>query len=208
MRIPKPNRDKLGSLDVPLKADNRIYCIDLMQSLTRRVIGDMDGIEKEEMDEMMGRLREKFTPKSNKNEETVCPINEYYDHETRMACMIQKAYRIHLLKRKIREHCHNKFNKNDRLVDKEGKEGKHGSGKEKHHDKPESTAGLETVIGMLWYNQGKRYDSNRIGTSSESREKVDERTVIDKDEETQTEDPEVLIEPVPNSKRSSKTSNC
>lgn len=211
MRIPKPNRDKLGSLDIPLKADNRVYCIDLMQSLIRRVIGDMEGIEVENMEEMMNRLRDKFTSKSNKNEETVRSINEHFDHETRMAMIIQKAYRIHLLKRKIREHCHTKFHKYDRLDNKEGKEDKHGAWKEKQlHHKPEGTAGLETVIGMMWYNQGKRYDSSRIETTSEAHGKGDEIPVPDKDEETQTDEPEVELKPGKgtDSKRNSNTSNC
>ncbi|XP_031560094.1 sodium channel protein 1 brain-like isoform X2 [Actinia tenebrosa] len=211
MRIPKPNRDKLGSLNVPLKANNRIYCIDLMQSLIRRVIGDMEGIEMEEMDEMMNRLRDKFTSKSNKNEETVRFINDYYDHENQMAIIIQKAYRIHLLKRKIREHCHTKFHKYDRLVDKDGKDAKHSSWKEKQlHHRPEGTASMETVIGMLWYNQGKRHDSARIETTSEAKGKSGEIPVPDKDEETQTEDPDTEIKPKQgsDSKRNSNISNC
>lgn len=208
MRIPKPNRDKFGELAVPLKSNNRIYCIDLMQSLVRKKIGDLEGVEHEEMDGLMQRLKDKFNSKSSKfkEEENVVQIAEIHAHENKMAAVIQKAYRIHLLKRKIREHCHTKFHKLNENKEKEKHgHGHHGLWKDKQlQTKSESTAGLEQVVAMLWYNESKRHEEERqsAAAAAERQKSQDDLETNDKKEtKTQGESGE-------EGRRDSKMSNC
>lgn len=219
MRIPKPNRDKFGELAIPIKSNNRIFCLDLMQSLVRKTIGDLEGVEHQEMGGLMLRLKDKFI-KSSKDEEDVDNIAALHAHENKMAAVIQKAYRIYLLKRKIREHCHTNFSKYDRLnEDKEKEKQKHGHGhghghghhglwKDKQlHTKSESTAGLETVVAMLWYNESKRHEEERRAEATAAAERKKSQDDLDGEaivEAKKKADDKTVEE----SKRGSKVTNC
>lgn len=173
LRIPKPNVEVFEKLDVPLRQGNKIYCLDLLQVLVRRVLGNMEGFEEEDMTDLVQRLEERFSKKDakNKDEEKVSNVIEHFRTENLAAARIQRAFRVYQLQRKVKDVSNTKFHKYETYYDKADKD----VWEEKQLEDgatgtPSEQANLERVIGMLWYNQGKRLDDQRIEMANESME--------------------------------------
>ena len=180
LRIPKPNISEYEKLDVPLRQGNKIYCLDLLQALVRRVLGNMEGFEEEEMTDMVQRLEERFSKKDVKNmgEEKVSNVIEQFRAESVAAQRIQKAFRVYQLQRKVKDGSKTKFHKYEMYYDKADKD----VWEEKQLEDggpatPTEQASLERVIGMLWYNQEKRMEDQRVEIADESKEGKEDKEV-------------------------------
>ncbi|XP_059180593.1 sodium channel protein type 4 subunit alpha A [Centropristis striata] len=98
LRVAKPNRMRLIEMDLPLVIGDRIHCLDVLLAVTQMVLGDTV-----EMAAMRVSIEAKFIL-SNPTSDSYAPITTTMRHkEEHMASVIiQRAYRLHLLKRCIR----------------------------------------------------------------------------------------------------------
>ncbi|KAJ7984612.1 hypothetical protein DPEC_G00356580 [Dallia pectoralis] len=98
LRIAKPNRLKLISMDLPLVTGDKIHCLDILLAVTQEVLGE--GVE---MAAMKVSIETKFNM-SNPTADSYEPIATTTRHkeEEAAAAVIQRAFRKRLLKRSIR----------------------------------------------------------------------------------------------------------
>ncbi|NP_001034914.1 sodium channel protein type 4 subunit alpha A [Danio rerio] len=101
LRIAKPNRLKLISMDIPIVNGDKIHSQDILLAVTREVLGDTI-----EMDAMKESIEAKFimnNPTSASFEPIITTLRR--KEEERAAIAVQRIYRRHLLKRAIRYAC-------------------------------------------------------------------------------------------------------
>ncbi|XP_066274287.1 sodium channel protein type 4 subunit alpha-like isoform X2 [Branchiostoma lanceolatum] len=101
LRIPKPNTIKIASLNLPVRAGDRIHCIDVLESLTRRVLGEVE--DSEEFSELKAQMQSKFQeafPQLTRHEARTTTFMK--KQEDRAARVIQRAYRQWVLRKSIR----------------------------------------------------------------------------------------------------------
>ena len=93
LRIAKPNKLQLISMDLPMVSSERIHCLDILFAFTKRVLG-----EGGEMDMLRGQMEERFMA-SNPSKISYEPITSTLrrKQEEISAVVIQRAYRRHLL---------------------------------------------------------------------------------------------------------------
>ncbi|KAG8000693.1 Sodium channel protein type 2 subunit alpha [Nibea albiflora] len=112
LRIPKPNKLQLISMDLPMVSGERIHCLDILFAFTKRVLG-----ENGEMDILRGQMEERFMA-SNPSKVSYEPITTTLrrKQEDTSATVIQRAYR-----RYTRKHVSLKPNiqKDETLIDKD-----------------------------------------------------------------------------------------
>uniref|UniRef100_A0AAR2KF84 Sodium channel protein n=1 Tax=Pygocentrus nattereri TaxID=42514 RepID=A0AAR2KF84_PYGNA len=98
LRIPKPNRLRLVSMDLPVVTGDKIHCLDILLAVTQEVLGDTT-----EMAAMRVSIEAKFMM-NNPSPASFEPITTTLKRkeEERAATVIQRSYRKHLLKRSIR----------------------------------------------------------------------------------------------------------
>uniref|UniRef100_A0A3B4XXN5 Sodium channel protein n=1 Tax=Seriola lalandi dorsalis TaxID=1841481 RepID=A0A3B4XXN5_SERLL len=116
LRIAKPNKLELISMDLPMVSGERIHCLDILFAFTKRVLGE-DG----EMDILRGQMEERFMA-SNPSKVSYEPITTTLrrKQEDSSAVVIQRAYRHY-----ARQHAASKptarddFQKDETLIDKE-----------------------------------------------------------------------------------------
>nr|AVX46624.1 sodium channel voltage gated type IV alpha A [Apteronotus albifrons] len=98
LRIPKPNRDRLVRMDLPIVTGDKIHCLDILLAVTQEVLGDTT-----EMAAMRVSIEATF---KNNNPSTASfePVTTTLrrKEEEQAAVAIQRAYRRHLLKRAVR----------------------------------------------------------------------------------------------------------
>ncbi|XP_028249067.1 sodium channel, voltage-gated, type I-like, alpha [Parambassis ranga] len=89
LRIAKPNKIKLMSMDLPMVSGERIHCLDILFAFTKRVLG-----EGGEMDILRGQMEERFMA-SNPSKVSYEPITTTLrrKQENISAIVIQRAYR-------------------------------------------------------------------------------------------------------------------
>ncbi|XP_059356602.1 sodium channel protein type 2 subunit alpha-like isoform X1 [Carassius carassius] len=99
LRIPKPNRLQLISMDLPMVSGERIHCLDILFAFTKRVLG-----EGGEMDILRGQMEERFMA-SNPSKSSYEPITTTLrrKHEDMSAAIIQRAYRNHIVRHSIKK---------------------------------------------------------------------------------------------------------
>ncbi|MGH0152497.1 UNVERIFIED_CONTAM: hypothetical protein FKN15_042665, partial [Acipenser sinensis] len=99
LRIAKPNRIKLISMDLPMVSGDKIHCLDILFAFTKRVLG-----ESGEMDALKQQMEEKFMM-ANPSKISYEPITTTLrrKQEEMSAIIIQRAYRRHLLRRSMRQ---------------------------------------------------------------------------------------------------------
>ncbi|XP_067285334.1 sodium channel protein type 4 subunit alpha A isoform X1 [Pseudorasbora parva] len=114
LRIAKPNRLKLITMDLPIVTGDKIHCLDILLAVTREVLGDTI-----EMDAMKESIEAKFkmnNPTSASFEPITTTLRR--KEEERAAIAVQRTYRRHLLKRAIRHACFMRRSKRkDRSLD-------------------------------------------------------------------------------------------
>ncbi|XP_060944186.1 sodium channel, voltage-gated, type I-like, alpha isoform X4 [Limanda limanda] len=92
LRIAKPNKLELMSMDLPMVSGERIHCLDILFAFTKRVLG-----EGGEMDILRGQMEERFMA-SNPSKLSYEPITTTLrrKHEEVSAVVIQRAYRLYV----------------------------------------------------------------------------------------------------------------
>nr|XP_014348356.1 PREDICTED: sodium channel protein type 4 subunit alpha-like isoform X2 [Latimeria chalumnae] len=99
LKIPKPNRIKLITMDLPMVAGDKIHCLDILFALTKEVLGDSG-----EMDALKQTMEEKFMA-ANPSKVSYEPITSTLKrrHEEVSVTIIQRAYRRHLFMRSVKQ---------------------------------------------------------------------------------------------------------
>ncbi|XP_041848219.1 sodium channel protein type 1 subunit alpha-like [Melanotaenia boesemani] len=99
LRIPKPNKIQLISMDLPMVSGDRIHCLDILFAFTKRVLG-----ESGEMDTLKQQMEEKFMM-ANPSKISHEPITSTLRHklEEVSAVIIQRCYRRHLVRRQMKQ---------------------------------------------------------------------------------------------------------
>ncbi|XP_066483214.1 sodium channel protein type 4 subunit alpha isoform X2 [Tiliqua scincoides] len=99
LRIAKPNKIKLVTMDLPMVPGDKIHCLDILFALTKEVLGDSG-----EMDSLKASMEEKFMA-ANPSKVSYEPITTTLKrkHEEVCAIKIQRAYRRHLLRRSVKQ---------------------------------------------------------------------------------------------------------
>ncbi|XP_053555693.1 sodium channel protein type 4 subunit alpha [Bombina bombina] len=98
LRIPKPNKIKLVTMDLPMVIGDKIHCLDILFALTKEVLGDSG-----EMDALKESMEEKFMA-ANPSKVSYEPITTTLKRKQEEVCVIkiQRAFRRHLLKRSVK----------------------------------------------------------------------------------------------------------
>ncbi|NXG78830.1 SCN5A protein, partial [Baryphthengus martii] len=107
LRIPKPNKIQLISMDLPIVSGDKIHCLDILLAFTKRVLGesgDVDGLEL--------HMEEKFMA-ANPSKVSYKPITTTLKRkqEDVSALIIQRAFRRYLVHRAFKNKsflCHHK----------------------------------------------------------------------------------------------------
>ncbi|XP_067326192.1 sodium channel protein type 4 subunit alpha [Anolis sagrei] len=99
LRIAKPNKIKLITLDLPMVPGDKIHCLDILFALTKEVLGDSG-----EMDALKESMEEKFMA-ANPSKVSYEPITTTLKrkHEEVCATKIQRAFRRYLLRRSVKQ---------------------------------------------------------------------------------------------------------
>ncbi|XP_056290597.1 sodium channel protein type 4 subunit alpha-like isoform X1 [Pseudoliparis swirei] len=98
LRISKPNKIKLISMDLPMVSGDKIHCLDILFAFTKRVLG-----ESGEMDALKQQMEEKFMM-ANPSKISYEPITTTLrrKQEDVSATAIQRCYRRHLVRRQLK----------------------------------------------------------------------------------------------------------
>ncbi|XP_043103972.1 sodium channel, voltage-gated, type I-like, alpha [Puntigrus tetrazona] len=118
LRLPKPNRLQLISMDLPMVSGERIHCLDILFAFTKRVLG-----EGGEMDILRGQMEDRFMA-SNPSKSSYEPITTTLrrKHEDMSAAIIQRAFRNHMVRhstKKVRNVHREKRQQNGKVPSKE-----------------------------------------------------------------------------------------
>uniref|UniRef100_A0A7M4DWY7 Sodium channel protein n=1 Tax=Crocodylus porosus TaxID=8502 RepID=A0A7M4DWY7_CROPO len=99
LKIAKPNKIKLVTMDLPMVPGDKIHCLDILFALTKEVLGDSG-----EMDALKETMEEKFMA-ANPSKVSYEPITTTLKrkHEEVCAIKIQRAFRRYLLKRSVKQ---------------------------------------------------------------------------------------------------------
>ncbi|KAL0593481.1 Sodium channel protein type 10 subunit alpha [Plecturocebus cupreus] len=97
LRIPKPNRNILSQMDLPLVPGDKIHCLDILFAFTKNVLG-----ESGELDSLKANMEEKFMA-TNLSKSSYEPIATTlrWKQEDISATVIQKAYRSYVRHRSM-----------------------------------------------------------------------------------------------------------
>uniref|UniRef100_A0A8D3AAP1 Sodium channel protein n=1 Tax=Scophthalmus maximus TaxID=52904 RepID=A0A8D3AAP1_SCOMX len=98
LRIAKPNKIKLITMDLPMVSGDKIHCLDILFAFTKRVLG-----ESGEMDALKQQMEEKFMM-ANPSKISYEPITTTLrrKQEEVSATVIQRCYRRHLVRRQMK----------------------------------------------------------------------------------------------------------
>ncbi|XP_078251529.1 sodium channel protein type 4 subunit alpha-like, partial [Rhinoraja longicauda] len=98
LRIAKPNKIKLITMDLPMVIGDKIHCLDILFAFTKEVLG-----ESEEMGALKESMEEKFMA-ANPSKVSYEPITTTLRRKQEEVCAIkiQRAFRRHLLKRTVK----------------------------------------------------------------------------------------------------------
>ncbi|NXO54414.1 SCN5A protein, partial [Aramus guarauna] len=98
LRIPKPNKIQLISMDLPIVSGDKIHCLDILLAFTKRVLGESGGLDGLEL-----HMEEKFMA-ANPSKVSYKPITTTLKRkqEEVSALIIQRAFRRHLMERSFK----------------------------------------------------------------------------------------------------------
>ncbi|KAF7660532.1 hypothetical protein LDENG_00280070 [Lucifuga dentata] len=118
LRIAKPNKIQLISMDLPMVNGERIHCLDILFAFTKRVLG-----EGGEMDILRGQMEERFMA-SNPSKVSYEPITTTLrrKQEDMSAIVIQRAYRQYANTHVAMKSCdtsNENIQREETLIDKE-----------------------------------------------------------------------------------------
>lgn len=97
LRIPKPNKIQLISMDIPIVSGDKIHCLDILLAFTKRVLGEAGDLENLELN-----MEEKIAA-NNPPKTCYSPISSTLrrKQEEVSAAVIQRAFRRYLRQRSI-----------------------------------------------------------------------------------------------------------
>ncbi|NXN85836.1 SCN5A protein, partial [Bombycilla garrulus] len=97
LRIPKPNKIQLISLDIPIVSGDKIHCLDILLAFTKRVLGESGYLESLEFN-----MEEKIVA-GNPSKSCCSPISSTLKRkqEEVSALVIQRAFRKYLRQRSL-----------------------------------------------------------------------------------------------------------
>ncbi|NWR61684.1 SCN2A protein, partial [Bucorvus abyssinicus] len=97
--LAKPNKVQLIAMDLPMVSGDRIHCLDILFAFTKRVLG-----ESGEMDALRIQMEDRFMA-ANPSKVSYEPITTTLKRkqEEVSAVIIQRAYRRHLLRQKVKK---------------------------------------------------------------------------------------------------------
>ncbi|NXU46940.1 SCN5A protein, partial [Drymodes brunneopygia] len=97
LRIPKPNKIQLISMDIPIVSGDKIHCLDILLAFTKRVLGEFGDLESLELN-----MEEKIAP-GNQSKSCYSPISSTLrrKQEEVSATVIQRAFRRYLRQRSL-----------------------------------------------------------------------------------------------------------
>ncbi|XP_071488688.1 LOW QUALITY PROTEIN: sodium channel protein 1 brain-like [Diadema antillarum] len=100
LRLARPNRIKIAALDMPIYEGFRLHCLDVLFSLTKRVLADVE--ESDDFNELQRQMAEKFA-ESFPDREQVQPTTSTMkiNKMNQAAKIVQRAYRFFRLRREI-----------------------------------------------------------------------------------------------------------
>ncbi|XP_078475469.1 sodium channel protein type 1 subunit alpha-like isoform X1 [Lampetra fluviatilis] len=170
LRIAKPNRIKLITMDLPMVNGDRIHCLDILFAFTKRVLG-----EGGEMDMLREQMEERFMT-ANPSKVSYEPITTTLrrKQEEVAATVIQRAYRRHLLQRSVKQASFMFRNKES-------------DGNVITEDAPEKK-GL--IADNLNANFGQGYEDKELNLPAGSPPSYDSVTKSDKDKSKDDKDPD------------------
>ncbi|XP_072253198.1 sodium channel, voltage-gated, type I-like, alpha [Leuresthes tenuis] len=115
LRIPKPNKMELISMDLPIVSGDRIHCLDILFAFTKRVLG-----EGGEMDILRGQMEERFMA-SNPSKLSYEPITTTLcrKQEDLSAVVIQRAFRRYTKRIKFPDTTNVDIEMDENVTDKE-----------------------------------------------------------------------------------------
>ncbi|NWR53180.1 SCN5A protein, partial [Regulus satrapa] len=95
LRIPKPNKIQLISMDIPIVSGDKIHCLDILLAFTKRVLGEFGDLESLELN-----MEEKIAA-GNLSKSSYRPISSTLrrKQEEVSALVIQRAFRRYLTQR-------------------------------------------------------------------------------------------------------------
>ncbi|XP_062862733.1 sodium channel, voltage-gated, type I-like, alpha isoform X7 [Trichomycterus rosablanca] len=96
LRIPKPNKVQLISMDLPLVSGERIHCLDILFALTKRVLGDSGNT-----DLLRGQMEDRFMASNPKVSYEPITSTLRHKQEYMSAVIIQNAYRKHNFRQNV-----------------------------------------------------------------------------------------------------------
>ncbi|XP_032422362.1 sodium channel protein type 4 subunit alpha B-like [Xiphophorus hellerii] len=99
LRIAKPNKIQLISMDLPMVSGDKIHCLDILFAFTKRVLG-----ESGDMDTLKQQMEEKFmmTNPSKVSHEPITSTLRRKMEEVSVV-IIQRCYRRHLVRRQMKQ---------------------------------------------------------------------------------------------------------
>ncbi|NXQ15649.1 SCN5A protein, partial [Peucedramus taeniatus] len=97
LRIPKPNKIQLISMDIPIVSGDKIHCLDILLAFTKRVLGESGDLESLELN-----MEEKIAA-GNPSKSCYSPISSTLrrKQEEVSALVIQRAFRRYLRQRSL-----------------------------------------------------------------------------------------------------------
>ncbi|XP_041857898.1 sodium channel, voltage-gated, type I-like, alpha isoform X1 [Melanotaenia boesemani] len=115
LRIAKPNKFELISMDLPIVSGDRIHCLDILFAFTKRVLG-----EGGEMDILRGQMEERFMA-SNPSKVSYEPITTTLlrKQEDMSAAIIQRAFKNYTRENKSLRISNAGITKDEDITDKE-----------------------------------------------------------------------------------------
>ncbi|XP_055662607.1 sodium channel protein type 5 subunit alpha-like isoform X2 [Falco peregrinus] len=145
LRIPKPNKIQLISLDIPIVTGDKIHCLDILLAFTKRVLGESGNLDGLEL-----HMEEKFIA-ANSSNISYKPITTTLKRkqEEVSALVIQRAFRRYLMQRsfKNKSFLHRHKHYNSAVFEEETRE------KE------------SLIASMLNDNNGRKLDKSRTTSS-------------------------------------------
>ncbi|XP_014866514.1 PREDICTED: sodium channel protein type 2 subunit alpha-like isoform X2 [Poecilia mexicana] len=99
LRIAKPNKIQLISMDLPMVSGDKIHCLDILFAFTKRVLG-----ESGDMDTLKQQMEEKFmmtNPSKVSHEPITSTLRRKMEEVS--AVIIQRCYRRHLVRRQMKQ---------------------------------------------------------------------------------------------------------
>lgn len=149
LRVPKPNYWFLEENEIPVKDRHKVHCLDIMASVIRRAIGEVEGGESQDFLSVMNKVEERNRTAfpSRTKETTKITTAERLKIENAAARRIQKVFRRHMLIEQIKQMSGNK-NMTVRA-------------RERNQEQ------VEHLVTILWQNQAAK-NSNNGNESDES----------------------------------------